>query len=170
MTAFVRANNTWNIQSLNKGVVVSGEWGDPPDARILRIGERRVGIELRDAFQCAGEASVYVSILVPWKGEVREALSTEIGDDDHGTCGDGDLPCYRNGRKITFVKGADPEYNDIIVTLSGTAQEEGEAPPWLLRSMKLSTDTSLKAITSSRHTSLRGVSNARQVARSEAGS
>jgi hypothetical protein len=88
-----------------------------------------VGIELRDAFQGAGEASVYVSILVPWKGEVREAVSTEIEDDDHGTCGDGDLPCYRNRREITFVKGADPEYNDIIVTLSGTAPKKKQKPP-----------------------------------------
>lgn len=70
-----------------------------------------------------------MSILVPWKGEVRKALSTEIEDDHHGTCGDGDLTCYRDRREITLVKGADPEYNDIIVTLSGSAPKKKQKPP-----------------------------------------
>lgn len=124
MTVLVKVDNAWRIESSNKGVVFSGQWGHPSDARILRIGRGRVGIELKTYSQGGGYYSTEVSILIPWKGEIRKALNAETEDDDRGECGDGYNPCYRNRRVIHFVKGADPDYYDIVMTRSGTALTE----------------------------------------------
>jgi hypothetical protein len=128
MAVFVQTKNEWSIESVGKGIVVFGQWGNPPDVRAVRIGPRRIGIELTMTFQGQGESTTLVSILAPWKGEVREALRTEIADSDEGMCEDGaTLPCYRRQRIIKFVKGADPEYDEVVVTLSGTTLTK-EAP------------------------------------------
>jgi hypothetical protein len=121
MAVFGRTNEGWSIESSNNGMVVFGQWGNPPDARLLRIGQGHVGIELRITTQGQGETTTVISFLVPWKGEITEALRTEVADDDGGICGDGGmLPCYKNRRKITFVKGAEAGYDDLVLTLSGT--------------------------------------------------
>jgi hypothetical protein len=121
MAVFVRAKSEWSVESVGKAIVVFGQWGYPPDARSLRIGPGRIGIELRFTHKGQGETTTLISILVPWKGEVREALSTEIADDDQGMCQDaGTLPCYHRRRNIKFVKAADPDYDEVLLTLSGT--------------------------------------------------
>jgi hypothetical protein len=121
MAVFGRTKNGWIIESSNKGVVVFGQWGEPPDARVVHIGQGHVGIELRITTQGQGETTTVVSFLIPWKGEITEALCTELADDDRGICGDeGMLPCYKNRRNITFVKGAEAGYDDLVLTLSGT--------------------------------------------------
>jgi hypothetical protein len=121
MAVFVRTKGEWSIESVGKGIVVLGPWGYPPD---VRIGPRRTGIELRMKKQGQGVATTLVSILVPSKGEVREALRTEIADSDEGMCQDNaTVPCYRRQRVIKFVRGEDREYDQVVVTLSGTSKE-----------------------------------------------
>lgn len=125
--AFVRAKNEWSLESVGKGVVVFGQWGSPPDVRVVRIGPRHQGIELTSTYSGQGEITTWASILVPWKGDIREALNTEIGgayDDCHDV---GTAPCYRHQRKIKFVKGTNPEYDDVVLTRSGTTLTK-EAP------------------------------------------
>ena len=84
---------------------------------LVRIAK---GIELRTTYTGQGETTTWASILAPWKGEIREALNIEIAS-AYDDCRDGGAtPCYRHRRIIKFVKGADPAYEDIVLTRSGT--------------------------------------------------
>lgn len=58
------------------------------------------------------------SIFVAWNGKVNEAMHFFAHEDNKGGCED--LPCYSNERKMSFVPGANADYFDIVLTLSGT--------------------------------------------------
>jgi Bacterial Ig-like domain (group 2) len=125
MAVFVKTNAGWVVESSTKTAVFSGAWGKPPDAHILRIGPDHFGVEL----QVSG-FSTYASILVPWNGEIRQAFGEMIGEGNGQVCGgeEGMQPCVRSEERITFQKGANPEYDDMLLTLSGTALTEH--PPY----------------------------------------
>ena len=112
-----------------KRAVFSGQWGLPPDAPIVPIGSDHVGVRL-EGLATLGGFSRYVSILVPWNGEIRAAFDTIIAESNGQVCGEeeGMQPCVGTQKKIAFVQGANPNYDDLVVTLSGTAISE--KPPF----------------------------------------
>jgi hypothetical protein len=126
MAVFIHTGEGWVIESSTKSAVFSGQWGHPPDAHIVQISSDHVGVRLDGP----GAFATYVSILVPWNGEIREAFGTNIAEGNGAVCGDeeGMQPCVGTQRKITFVKGANPSYDDIVLMLSGTAVSE--KPPF----------------------------------------
>jgi hypothetical protein len=128
VAAFVQTLGHWTIESSTKSPVFFGDWGQPPSARLLPIGPHHVGVELQFTGGGQGVYATVVSILVPWKGDVREALTTAIAGGNGGGCGEDLPPCYENKRNIAFVKGADPDYDDIVLTLSGT--DMSNRPPF----------------------------------------
>jgi hypothetical protein len=129
MAEFAKVNAGWSVESSTKAAVFFGEWGQPPETHILRIGPERVGVELDFESSTQGQFIKPVSILIPWKGEIRKALSIFAADSNKGQCGDeGMLPCYENHEEISFVKGPNPGYDDIVLTLTGTALTE--KPPY----------------------------------------
>ena len=129
MAAFIRTGGSWAIESSTKTAVFSGQWGKPPDAHILRIGSDHVGVKLETAFTGQGAFTINVSILVPWRGEIREAFDAIVAEGNGGGCGEeGMLPCVESHRDITFVKSTNPGYDEIVVTLSGT--KLSEKPPY----------------------------------------
>ena len=98
-----------------------GGWGQPPESyRAVRIGPRRVGIEITHGETGQGETISFTSLLVPWDGKVNRALARVVSDDDKGGCGKDLLPCYANHKKLEFVPGKDPDYYDVVLTLRGT--------------------------------------------------
>lgn len=118
---FVKSANGWEVDSSRAVATRAGGWGRPPEAiRIVRIGPQRLGVEIRDADTGQGETTSSTTLLVPWKGKINEALVRSIADDDKGMCGKESLPCYSNRKRMNFVSGKDPEYYDIVLTLSGT--------------------------------------------------
>ncbi len=130
MAAFVKTSGGWVVESSTKTALFFGEWGMPPEARILRIGPDHVGVELQFISSHQGQWVRPVSILVSWKGEIGEALSGIFGDTNRGgQCGGEDmLPCYENHTEVTFVKGTNPGYDDIVLTPSGT--KLSDKPPY----------------------------------------
>jgi len=71
--------------------------------------------------------------LVPWNGEIREAFDTIIAEGNGQVCGEEDeeegmQPCVGTQKNIAFAQGANPNYDDLVVTLSGTALSE--KPPF----------------------------------------
>ena len=126
MAAFIHTGEGWVVESSTKSAIFSGQWGHPPDAHIVPISSDHVGVRLDGP----GAFATYVSILVPWNGEIREAFGTIIAEGNGAVCGDeeGMQPCVGTQRKITFVKGANPSYDDIVLTLSGAAVSE--KPPF----------------------------------------
>jgi hypothetical protein len=126
MASFIKSGGGWDVESSTKTAVFLGQWGEPPSASIQRIGPGHVGVKLEGL----GSFSTYVSILVPWNGEIREAFDTIVGEGNGQVCGDeeGMQPCVGTRRTIAFAKGANPGYDDIVLTLSGTKLTE--KPPY----------------------------------------
>jgi hypothetical protein len=127
MAAFVQTSSGWVVESRTKTALFSGQWGKPPEqASIARIGPEHVGVKLEGL--CA--FCRYVSILVPWKGEIREAFAEIVAEGNGQVCSDEDgddggdgmkpQPCVGTEKTLSFVKGANPDYDDIVLTLSGT--------------------------------------------------
>jgi hypothetical protein len=99
-----------------------GGLGDPPaDFRIIRIGPQQIGIEIREGSDKGGENTDWRELLVPWNGKVNKALGIVTADNNRGNCGEEDeLACYSNRKTISLVHGANIDYFDIALTLSGT--------------------------------------------------
>jgi len=122
MVVLVRSNGGWVVESSTKAPVNGGEYGEPSiDAHIVRIGPDRFGVELKGSSTHQGNGTSYVSILAPWKGKIHEAF-TDITGEANVDCGEekGMLPCVSFVKTIEFVRGANPDYDDMILTLSGT--------------------------------------------------
>ena len=128
MVVLVRSNGAWLVESSTKAPVDDGEYGEPSiDAHILRIGPDRFGVELKGSSTHQGAGARYVSILVPWNSEIREAFA-DITGEANVDCGEekGMLPCVSFEKTIEFVRGANPDYNDMILTLSGTKLSDAQ--------------------------------------------
>jgi len=135
--AFVPAPAGWRMESFCTVVAYGGGFGQPPNEfRIVPIGEHRIGIEMTDRYEGQGEKTKIKLIMVPWNGKVNPALKYISNENDRGACDSGDdrLPCYSNGRQLQFVSGTDPNYYDILLTLSGS--DLTEAPPYRSKSVR----------------------------------
>lgn len=120
---FVASGSAWKVESKDIAVAFMGGFGRPPaEAKIVNIGPRRVGIEIDDSYAGQGVTVESKHLFVPWHDKVKDALSRVVSNDNEGTCGKdaGGIACYASSRKLLFVPGANPDYYDIELTLSGT--------------------------------------------------
>lgn len=125
---FVESGGQWRIADSRTVVTRRGGWGQPPDSiRVVRVGPRRVGIEITDTFTATGETTTTKLILLPWAGKVDEALARITSDGNRGACGE-DGPCYAHSKKLDFVAGKNPDYYDIVLALSGTDITDSDPP------------------------------------------
>ena len=115
---FVPGSNGWQLESVGRAAVVLGDFGKPPDAQLAQIGPQHHGFLLRVTSKLA-KTTTYEVLLVPWKGNVQEAMQAVTADNTQDDCG-GAYPCYGYQRDLKFVPGANSEYDDIVLTLSGT--------------------------------------------------
>lgn len=117
----------WTLTASCKNPLVFGQWGFPPDASVLKIGPGSWAVKFEDHYSGQGETTIAIALFVPWNGAFDPALKRWMGDDDAGTCAPGLLPCYANHKDMKFVAGPDPNYFDVLLTLSGT-EMTGEMP------------------------------------------
>jgi hypothetical protein len=129
MAVFIHGNDGWVVESSTKTAVFDGEYGEPPtDVHIVRLGPNHFGVELAVSSTHQGVGTHAVSILVPWNGDIRRAFQDITGEGNGGGCGEeGMLPCVSFEKTIDFVRGANPDYDDMVLTLSGTKLSDG--PP-----------------------------------------
>jgi hypothetical protein len=124
---FVKSETGWKVESSRAAVMRGGGWGQPPGPiRAVHIGPQRVGIEITDTHTGQGETTSFKSVLVPWNGKVNEALARVVSADDKGDCGKNSRLCYTNHKKLEFVPGKNPDYYDVVLTLSGTDMTDSE--------------------------------------------
>lgn len=119
----------WKPESIGRAVLTFGDFGKPPEASLLQIGTQARAIMLR-VTSVQERTTVAESLLVPWKGAVQEAMRTVVADSNEGNCG-GAYPCFSNQRDLQFEPGSNPQFNDIVLTLSGTDLPHN--PPYKLR-------------------------------------
>jgi len=116
---FAKKGGAWAVESAEKAYDVLGNWGGPPQAAIVRAGPDRGAIELTPANTKQGGTEASTVILLPWKGEIREAFSAETESTEASDCGDGNQCADKTG-EVSFARGANPDYDDIVLTIAGT--------------------------------------------------
>jgi hypothetical protein len=123
----------FTLTASSKNTLFLGAWGYPPRGSTLRIGPSRYAIKLEDLDGGQGYHSLVIALFVPWQGTFDAVLKRWMGDDDSGDCPppEGNSPCYANHKRIEMAKGLNPDYYDIMLTLSGT--EGTENPPYRIR-------------------------------------
>lgn len=78
----------------------------------------------------------WTTLLIPVNGDVKEVFSAQIAADDKGACGPGpedEIACYSSKMSLRFVRGNNPDYDDIELRLSGTDRVPGK--PYRKRSV-----------------------------------
>ena len=126
---FAAGEQSWTVESVGRAALTFGDFGKPPQAKLLEIGPEHHGFLLR-VTSTQANTTTREALLVPWKGTVQEAFRTVVADTNRGDCG-GAYPCYGNERELTFTPGTNSEYYDLMVTLSGT--DMSPKPPFHLR-------------------------------------
>ncbi len=126
MATFVRGEGGWKRESLGRDVTLYGQFGGPPDAKLVQIGQNRMGVELSMIYGGQDEFTDTVSLLVPWAGKVTRAFFATTSDRFDGCETGSSVPCYSYSRKLEFVPGENPDYFDILLILSGTEVTDSE--------------------------------------------
>src|SRR5271154_4283609 len=121
---FAKNGAGWAVEASNREFDVIGNWGGPPAAEIVRLGPERMGFELKPGNTNQGETVGSVMILLAWRGGIHEAFEAETISTETSDCGDGMGQCRDKSGEIEFVRGADPDYDDIVLTISGTETSE----------------------------------------------
>jgi len=117
---FAKNGAGWAVEASNREFDVIGNWGGPPTAEIVRLGPERMGFELKPGNTNQGETVGSVMILLAWKGGIREVFDAETISTETSDCGDGMGQCRDKSGEISFVRGEDEDYDDIVLTISGT--------------------------------------------------
>jgi hypothetical protein len=123
---FVRGTDGWKPESIGRAINAFGDFGKPPEGRLVQIGPQNYAFLMR-VVSVQERTTAAEALLVPWKGTIQEAMRTVVADSNQGNCG-GAYPCYSNQRELKFVPGADPQFSDILLTLTGTDMPQN--PPY----------------------------------------
>lgn len=116
---FAKKGDAWAVESAEKAYDVLGNFGGPPQASVISVGPDRGAFELTPGNTNQGETEASTVILLPWKGEIREAFSAETESSVASDCGDGNECADKTG-EVSFARGANLDYDDIVLTISGT--------------------------------------------------
>jgi hypothetical protein len=123
MAVFTRRLNTWLLEDANDAVDVAGGNGLPPTVKLVTVGMDLHGIRLESHTRADDFASSSVSLLLPWQEDVVRAFSEETAYSNRDACGpESPLrdPCYAWQRSDAFVDVPGQDYDDLVVTGTGT--------------------------------------------------
>jgi hypothetical protein len=124
---FSQKGGNWIVENFNASVMIYGQFGEPPEAELIKIGRNRVGVKLNMTYGGQGAYTTTAAILVPWHRSFTEAFWTTLSD-RYEDCNFSKLPCYKYTKQMQFVAGKNPDYFDIILKSSGTEIEHSEPP------------------------------------------
>jgi hypothetical protein len=123
MAVFTRRLNTWLLEDENDAVDLGGSNGLPPSAKLVTLGTDLHGVRLESHSQADDFASASISLLVPWQEDVARAFSGETAYSNRNACGpESPLrdPCYAWQRTDALVPVLGQDYDDLVLTGSGT--------------------------------------------------
>jgi hypothetical protein len=123
MAVFTRRMNTWLLEDENDAVDLAGSNGRPPSVKLVTLGTDLHGIRLESHTQAADFASTSMSLLIPWQEDVVRPFAGETAYSNRDVCGpESPLrePCYAWQRADTLVPIPGQDYDDLVLTGSGT--------------------------------------------------
>jgi hypothetical protein len=123
MAVFTRRLNTWLLEDANDAVDLAGSNGQSPSIKLVTLGTDLHGIRLESHTEANDFASSSLSILVPWQEDVVRAFSEDTAYTNREACGPESPmrdPCYAWRRTEAFVDVPGQDYDDLVLTGSGT--------------------------------------------------
>lgn len=131
MAVFTLRNNTWLLENENLAADLAGSNGRAPDVHLMTVGTDLHSILLESQTETLDDSTRHVSLLVPWHEGVALAFTAETASSNRGACGpESPLrdPCYAWQRAISFAAVPGQEYDDLVLTASGTQLPPEQAP------------------------------------------
>jgi hypothetical protein len=118
---FRKSGSGWKVEASEKPDIIFGQYGNPAKAQLFQVGPSHSGIQLSDTDGGQGVTDSHVMLLVPWQEGISQTYSGIVSSDNSGYCG-GQAPsvCYGYHSDLSFVKGANPDYYDLVIKTSGT--------------------------------------------------
>jgi hypothetical protein len=123
MAVFTRRLNTWLLEDENDAVDLAGSNGRPPSIKLVTLGTDLHGVRLESHTQADDFSSTSMSLLVPWQEDVVRTFTGETAYSNRDACGPPSPlrePCYAWQRADTLVPVPGQEYDDLVLTGSGT--------------------------------------------------
>jgi hypothetical protein len=123
MAVFTRRLNTWLLEGENEAVDLAGGNGKPPAVKLVTLGTDLHGIRLEGHMQASDFAGTSMSLLAPWQEDVVRAFTGETAYSNLNVCGpESPLrePCYAWQRPDNLVPVPGQDYDDLVLTGSGT--------------------------------------------------
>lgn len=129
----------WQVISKQTKFGEFGQWGDAPEAkaRILQLSPGVVALMVDDGNGMGGYNVEGKTLIAFSKGSWRDVGFVETGNDNSGACDEtpplaGEEwvigPCYSSKGIISVATGSTSEYPDLLVTRTGTQQNEHGGP------------------------------------------
>lgn len=129
LAVFEKSGASWKVAASEKPDIIFGQYGNPPTAQLFQFGQRHSGIQLSDTDGGQGVVDTQVMLMVSWNGGFSPAWSGLVSSDDSMYCGpQATSPCYGYKVDLKFEKGANPEYDDLIATTTGTDLTDDATP------------------------------------------
>jgi hypothetical protein len=127
---FERTPKGWRLAWSRKVIDYVGHNGTPPrETEPVRIGPDKMGFVIHSSFSSNGFTDGGLTLIAEADGELKKALELEFtSGDDTGDCYPEDHQCWSYSTKLTFARGRNPEYFDIVRVTSGTYSASRHKP------------------------------------------
>jgi hypothetical protein len=118
---FVKKGNDWSVETRNDFLGELGEWGFPPQGKLVKIGLDKYGFLFLDTFQQQGITTISLALFSNANGQLKQVLVIPvISWEEIDITSDTGKKLWGYYSTYKFISGDNPEYYDLILTTTGT--------------------------------------------------
>lgn len=85
-TVFSKENIGWKVESQNLFLMYEGEYGEPPEANLIQIGDGKFGVILRIKHICYEAIDEEIALIAPYKKSIENLYQEVIYHDNFNLC------------------------------------------------------------------------------------
>lgn len=118
---FEKVPGGWHLRTRNPSITEMGSYGAAPEGTLVQLGPSRWGVRYDPGFTNMGETIVGLSLLAPVGESLVEVLALgELEGDNSGGCDEAEKNCYELKSQVTFERGGNPDWFDVVVVTAGS--------------------------------------------------
>ncbi|QQR74627.1 MAG: hypothetical protein IPJ17_03275 [Holophagales bacterium] len=118
---FEKVPGGWHLRARNPSITEMGSYGAAPEGTLVQLGPSRWGVRYEPGFTNMGESTVGLTLLAPVGESIVEVLALgELESENSGGCDEAEKNCYEFKSQVTFERGGNPDWFDVVVVTSGS--------------------------------------------------
>jgi len=118
---FVKKGNDWSSETRNDYLGEIGEWGIPPQGKLVKIGRDKYGFLFLDTFNQQGASITSLTLFSNVNGKLKRILGIpEIAWKQIDITRDTEKKLWDYSSTVKFIPGDNTDYFDLILTTTGT--------------------------------------------------